>query len=65
MEPKYRTSTKAALGGGVAVIVMWLVGYFFPEFAAAAPPGAETGIGVIVTAIVARLSRTAARPGAL
>lgn len=60
-----RTSTKAGLAGGLAVILMWLGHYFVPEFMAEAPTGAEAALTAIIMWGVARLSRSPSKPVAL
>jgi len=61
----WRTSTNAALAGGLAVIVISLLRYFAPEFMASSPDGLEIGLAGVFVWLIARASKTPATPGKL
>lgn len=45
------------LAAGVATITMWLLGYFAPELADAAPVGLEAAITGIITVLVGYVAK--------
>ena len=59
-----RTSTNVGIAAGLAVITMWLLGYFAPDLMTAAPVGLEAAITGVIAVVVARFSKTPANPGA-
>lgn len=68
-EPVLRTSTKAGGSMTVGVIIISLLGSFFPDVLAAMSPEAILLWGSLITGaigwVVARFSKTARSPGTL
>lgn len=46
------TVTVVLFAGALVTLLSWPLGYFFPEFVAAAPPGAVDAAEVVLTAVV-------------
>jgi hypothetical protein len=45
------TVTDVSLGGAVALLVLWVLGYFQPEFVETLPTGGEAAIALVITAL--------------
>jgi len=45
------TVTDLSLGGALACLLLWVLGYFQPEFTAQLPTGGEAAIALIFTGL--------------
>lgn len=45
------TVTDMSIGGAMALLILWVLGFFAPEFAAALPTGGEAAIALVFTAL--------------
>lgn len=44
------TVTDMSIGGALALILLWVLSYFAPEFTASLPTGGEAAIALVITA---------------
>lgn len=45
------TVTDLSIGGALALILLWILGYTAPDFTAALPTGGEAAIALVITAM--------------
>ena len=45
------TVTDMSLGGAIALLVLWVLAYFLPDFTATLPTGGEAAIALVITAV--------------
>ena len=49
-------STNMAIGGAIAVLLMTVIALFFPEKASMIPTGFESGLAVLLTFIITKIT---------
>lgn len=45
------TVTDLSIGGALALLLLWVLGYFSPSFVSQLPTGGEAAIALVITAI--------------
>ena len=45
------TVTDMSIGGALALLILWVLGYFSPDFVATLPTGGEAAIALIIAAV--------------
>ncbi len=63
MDTGLRTSSNAGIAGGLAVVLMWILGWQLPEAMDMAPAGLEAAFTVIIMTFFGRISKTPKKPG--